>query len=236
MTDPSFLTLLSLGFVLGLRHALDADHIAAVSTMLAQRPSLKTSGTVGFFWGVGHTLTLFALAVAVIALNVRLPAPFARVCELGVGIMLVILGLSLARRLYRDRWHVHTHEHEGERHLHFHRHGASPVHEHPHWAQGAVRPFLVGMVHGLAGSAALLLVVLSSVTTVTQGLSYVLVFGVGSIAGMMLLGVVLTVPVVWSMGGAQRGLVAIQAFACVASIGLGVAMVVRIGFGSGLLS
>jgi hypothetical protein len=236
MADPSFPTLLSLGFVLGLRHALDADHIAAVSTMLASRPSLKTSSTVGFFWGLGHTLTLFALGVAVIALNVRLPAPFATACEFGVGIMLVVLGLSLARRMYRERWHLHSHDHEGERHLHFHRHGTSAAHEHPHWFQGAVRPLIVGMVHGLAGSAALLIVVLPSVTTVTQGLSYILVFGLGSIVGMMLLGLVLTVPVVWSMGGAQRGLFALQAFACVASIALGVTMVVRIGFVAGPLS
>ncbi len=236
MPDTSFLTILSLGFVLGLRHALDADHIAAVSTLLARRPSLRTSSTVGFFWGLGHTLTLFTLGITVIALNVRLPAPFATVCEIGVGVMLVILGLSLARRMYRDRWHLHPHDHKGERHLHLHRHGMSPAHDHTHWARGAVRPLIVGMVHGLAGSAALLIVVLSSVETVTQGMGYILVFGLGSIVGMMLLGIVLTIPIVWSMERGQRGLVALQTVACAMSIVLGMMMVVRIGFGAGPLS
>ena len=170
MLDTEFLTILGLGLVLGLRHALDTDHLAAVSTVLAQRPSLRASGMIGFSWGLGHTVVLLLVGAVVLVLRVPIPEPFALAAEFGVGAMLVFLGGILAVRLVRERWHVHTHDHDGERHVHLHSHALVEDHGHVHWWRDSVRPFCIGMAHGLAGSAALLLIVLSSARSVSEGL------------------------------------------------------------------
>ena len=116
MFDPHTLTILSLGFVLGLRHALDADHLAALSTVLAERPTVQASTAIGFFWGLGHTLMLLCVGTALMALNLTIPESVASLFEFAVGVMLVVLGLSLARRIYQEQWHLHLHEHGGHAH------------------------------------------------------------------------------------------------------------------------
>ena len=231
MPETSFLTLLSFGFLLGLRHAMDADHLAAVSTVLARHPSVRASGSIGFFWGLGHTLVLLFVGGAVLALNVTIPETLTIAFEFGVGLMLVGLGVSLATRLARARWHLHTHEHDGERHLHFHSHQAGPDHVHSHWLRRSMQPLLIGMAHGLAGSAALMLLVLSTVTTLGQGITYILVFGVGSILGMMLLGLVISLPVVYSLACGRQAFLAVQGLASLGSIGLGLTIIVQLGMG-----
>ncbi|MDE3225665.1 MAG: sulfite exporter TauE/SafE family protein [Nitrospirota bacterium] len=228
MPDTSFLTILGLGFLLGAKHALDADHVAAVSTLLVDRPAWRTSGIVGFCWGFGHTVTLLLVGLLVIVFKLTIPEPVAQGLELGVGLMLIVLGGSLAATLVRARWHVHVHRHEGESHLHLHSHRLQPDHAHAHGVPWSVRPVLIGMVHGLAGSAALMLLVLAAVRSVWEGLVYILVFGVGSIAGMMLLGMVISVPLVMSVAWGRRAQFAIQGLASLGSIGLGVTMVARI--------
>jgi ABC-type nickel/cobalt efflux system permease component RcnA len=228
MPDVQFLTLLGLGFVLGARHALDADHLAAVSTILSKRPSLQTSGFIGFCWGIGHTLMLLLVGLAVILLKVTIPESVAQTLEFGVGIMLVVLGCSLAWSLYRERWHLHAHDHDGERHLHLHRHQEDEDHRHPHWLQLSVRPLLIGMAHGLAGSAALMLMVLSTVQTVWQGVVYILIFGVGSIIGMVLLGLLISVPLVCSLAFGRRVQSMVQGLASLGSVALGLTMMIRI--------
>ena len=182
MFDPHTLTILGLGFVLGLRHALDADHLAALSTVLAERPTVQASATIGFFWGLGHTLMLLCVGIALLAFNLTIPETLASLFEFAVGVMLVGLGLLLARRMYREQWHLHAHDHEGHPHVHLHSHHLQPDHAHGHWYQGALRPLLIGMVHGLAGSAALMLIVLSTVTGIGQGIGYIVIFGIGSIS------------------------------------------------------
>ncbi len=231
MPETSFLTVLSLGFLLGLRHAMDADHIAAVSTVLARHPSVRASGLIGFFWGMGHTLVLLLVGGAVLALDVTIPETLALAFEFGVGLMLVGLGLSVAIRLIRERWHLHAHEHGGERHLHFHSHQAGVDHAHSHWLRRSIQPLLIGMAHGLAGSAALMLLVLSTVTTLGQGMAYILVFGSGSILGMMLLGLAISLPVVYSRFYGRQALLAVQGLASIGSIALGLAMIVHIASG-----
>lgn len=232
MPDTSFLTILSLGFLLGAKHALDADHVAAVSTLLVARPAWRTSGIIGFCWGFGHTMTLLLVGLLVIVFKLTIPEPVAQGLELGVGLMLIVLGGSLAATLVRARWHVHVHRHEGEPHLHLHSHRLQPGHEHAHGAPWSVRPVLIGMVHGLAGSAALMLLVLAAVRSVWEGLVYILVFGVGSIAGMMLLGLVISVPLVMSAAWGHRAQLAVQGLASLGSIGLGATMVARIALGT----
>ena len=179
MLDTEFLTIVGLGFVLGLRHALDTDHLAAVSTVLAQRPSFRASGMIGFSWGLGHTAILLLVGAVVLVFRVPVPEPIALAAEFGVGAMLVFLGCMLGLRLVRERWHVHRHEHDGTQHLHLHSHALADDHGHGHWWHDSVRPFCIGMAHGLAGSAALLLIVLSSARSVSEGLIYIAVFGAG---------------------------------------------------------
>lgn len=234
MGDPSFLTILGLGFLLGLRHALDTDHVAAVSIVLARRPSVRASGMIGFSWGLGHTLVLLLVGAVVLALRVEIPESMALAAEFGVGMMLVALGVSLAVKLSKERWHLHPHEHDGERHLHLHSHRLNPDHHHRHWLRDSIQPLCIGMVHGLAGSAALLLVVLSTSKSMMAGLLYIAIFGVGSILGMILIGLAISVPVLWSMSVGRHVFLAVQGLASLGSIGLGILMMARIVSGDHL--
>lgn len=236
MLESSYFTILSLGFVLGLRHALDSDHIAAISTILAQRPSWRASGLIGFSWGIGHTLVLLLVGALVLVLEISIPVPLAMAAESGVGLMLIVLGVTLGARLIRERWHLHSHDHDGRRHIHLHSHAVAQDHRHSHWWRESIKPLCIGMAHGMAGSAALLVVVLSSSHSLLQGLGYIAVFGLGSIVGMMLIGLGLSLSMVWSLSLGRPALLAVQGFASLGSIGLGLSMLVRIGMGEHLLS
>ncbi|MEP6888793.1 MAG: urease accessory protein UreH [Nitrospirales bacterium] len=228
MLDFEFLTILGFGFLLGARHALDADHLAAISTILSKRPCLRTSSFIGLCWGLGHTLMLLLVGVAVILLKVTIPESVAQTLEFGIGMMLVVLGSSLAWSLYQERWHLHTHEHDGESHLHLHSHQADEHHRHYHWMHLSVRPLLIGMAHGLAGSAALMLMVLSTVQTMWQGMAYILVFGIGSVIGMVFLGCLISAPLVLSATFGRRVQHVVQGLASLGSVGLGLTMMIRI--------
>lgn len=227
MPDLQFLTILGLGFVLGARHALDADHLAAVSTILSKRPSLQTSGFIGLCWGFGHTLMLLLVGIAVILLKVTISESLAQTFEFGIGIMLVLLGGSLAWSIYQEGWHLHAHDHDGERHLHLHSHQEDESHRHHHWMHLSVRPLLIGMAHGLAGSAALMLMVLSTVQTMWQGILYIVIFGMGSIIGMVLLGLLISVPLVFSAMFGRRVQHVVQGLAGLGSVVLGLMMMIR---------
>ena len=233
MLESNFLTFLSVGFLLGLRHALDADHLAAVSTVLAERPSVRASGLVGLWWGVGHTLTLMLVGAVVLASGLHIPGPFALLAESGVGLLLVVLGGTLALKLVRERWHLHSHVHDGEPHVHLHSHQRQADHAHPHWARQSLRPLLIGMAHGVAGSAALMLVIVSNTSGIGQGLLYIAVFGIGSIGGMLAIGLTLSVPVVYSRAIGQRAFFAVQGAASLGSVGLGLWMLYRFAFSPG---
>lgn len=235
MGDSSYMTILGLGFILGLRHALDSDHLAAVSTVLAERPSWRASSLVGLSWGVGHTSVLLFVGTIVLMLRVPIPEPFAIAAEALVGVMLVVLGALLGAKLIRERWHFHHHDHDGTRHVHFHNHRHAEDHGHVHWWRESLRPLCIGMAHGLAGSAALLLLVVASANSVLDGLLYIAVFGCGSILGMMLIGLALSVPVVWSLRVGRPLFLAVQGMASVGSIALGSSIVYRIFLAESLL-
>ncbi len=228
MLESNFLTFLSVGFLLGLRHALDADHLAAVSTVLAERPSMRASSLVGLWWGVGHTLTLMLVGAVVLVSGIHIPEPFALMAESGVGLLLVVLGGTLALKLFRERWHLHRHVHDGEPHVHLHSHQRREDHVHPHWARQSLRPLLIGMAHGVAGSAALMLVIVSNTSGIGQGLLYIAVFGLGSIGGMLMIGLTLSVPVIYSRAIGQRAFWAVQGAASLGSVGLGLWMLYRL--------
>ncbi len=216
------LSLLLLGFLLGVKHALDADHIVAVSTIATGNRSLKQSCAIGFCWGVGHTAVLLVAGLAVLGFHLAIPHDTARLFEAGVGVMLVGLGLSVGWTLLRERVHVHAHTHDdGTGHLHMHSHREGHGHAHLHRYRLEYTSLAVGMMHGLAGSAALLLLVLSTVRSITDGMLYILMFGAGSIAGMVLLGVVLSVPFALTPERLVRTHLVLRALAGLASVSLG---------------
>lgn len=195
--------ILGLGFLLGMQHALEVDHIAAVSTIAARRSGVADIIKHGLTWGLGHTLTLFLFAGIALVIGQSIPEQIAEPLEGAVGFMLVALGGHLLWRLWRDRVHVHVHQHgDGVRHLHLHSHAdrlshdAPTAHRHEHGFRW--RTLLVGLMHGMAGSAALLVLAVSQAPSPAQGLLYVALFGLGSMVGMGALSAVIAVPVVIS--------------------------------------
>jgi ABC-type nickel/cobalt efflux system permease component RcnA len=188
------LTTLAIGLFLGMEHALDADHVVAVSTMVSQRGGLKRASLVGLFWGLGHTATLFLAGLVVILFKLSIPPRLALSMEFAVGVILVALGVSVVRGYIAGRVHAHAHRHGGEDHRHFHSHAATRDHAHGHAHPAHARSLLVGMVHGLAGSAALMLLVLSTISTPALGLLYIVIFGAGSVVGMLGMSTLVGVP------------------------------------------
>src|SRR5262245_15672256 len=216
MTPVSVDSLVALGFVLGLRHATEADHLAAISTIVTERRSVLSSSLVGALWGVGHTLALLLAGVGVLLLRYRLTDRMAHAFELFVGIMLVLLGANVLRTLARG--------------------SASRGHDHPHGAPHshadvwlAARPFLVGMVHGVAGSAPLLLLTLTVISSPLVAFSYIAVFGVGSIMGMTIMSMLVSVPARLTLEHFGRTNVALRSLSGVFSIGLGLFIVYENG-------
>jgi ABC-type nickel/cobalt efflux system permease component RcnA len=196
--DASLFAAFGLGLLLGIQHALDPDHLIAVSTIVSEHRNFKWASLIGAFWGLGHTTTLFIVGVLVIGLRVSIPPRLGESLELLVALMLVVLGLNVLRKAFGvQRVHMHTHSHNPETHTHFHAHeNPQQDHAHAHAFKTMRRPFIVGMVHGLAGSAALMLLVLSTIESPAGGLLYIVIFGLGSVGGMLLLSGIISLPFV----------------------------------------
>ena len=224
--------ILGLGFLLGMQHALEADHIAAVSSITARRSHVADIVKHGLTWGLGHTLTLFVFAGAAILLGRAIPDGVARPIETAVGVMLIGLGGHVLWRLWRDRVHFHQHGHgDGTVHFHAHSHaGETTPHvraAHAHEHRFRWRTLLVGLMHGMAGSAALLVLAVTQASSPAVGLGYVALFGIGSMIGMGVLSTVIAVPLAASarwLTWANRGLQGAVGFVTVA---IGVTTVVE---------
>lgn len=233
MESLSFFSLLTVGVVFGLKHALDADHLAAVASIASERRSVISSTLVGAWWGLGHTLALLLAGVAVISFRLQISDRVATGLELGVAAMLVGLGVNTLWTLARSRQvHVHVHRHGGRVHVHPHAHdhphgdGGHAVGENAHHGvPGQARPFFVGIVHGLAGSAALMLLVASAIPSPTLGFVYIAAFGVGSIGGMIAMSALVGLPVSLTSRRYNRANVVLRTVAGTFSIcvGLGLA-------------
>jgi len=195
-------SLLLIGLFIGMRHALEADHVAAVASLTSQKQSLAHTVKQGAVWGVGHTITLFLFGSVVIFMDTVMPADLVQGLEMAVGLMLVLLGADVLRRVIRDRIHFHSHRHgNGHYHFHAHSHVGEPrtqhdafSHTHQHPRGFPLRALMVGMMHGMAGSAAVILLALETVSSPLQGMFYILTFGIGSIFGMALLSVIISFP------------------------------------------
>ncbi len=238
------LSLLSLGFLLGMRHAMESDHLAAVASLATRGGSLRYNVWQGAAWGLGHTLTLFFFGSIVLLVDTVIPERLSQGLEFAVGVMLVLLGADVLRRLLRRRLHFHAHRHaDGTLHLHAHSHagerGHASLHHHPHPVPQhgfPLRALFVGLMHGMAGSAALILLTLQTVSSPLAGLGYIALFGIGSIAGMTLLSLVIALPLRLSaaaLTGLHNGM---QALIGLGTVTLGCVMVYDIGFRGGLFT
>ena len=227
--------ILGLGFLLGMQHALEADHVAAVSSIAARRSEVADIVKHGLTWGLGHTLTLFVFAGAAIVLGQAMPEHLTQPLETAVGIMLVGLGAHVLWRLWRDRVHFHRHSHgDGTIHIHAHSHaGDAAPHtrsQHGHGHGFRWRTLLVGLMHGMAGSAALLVLTVTQAPSVAVGLGYVALFGVGSMIGMGVLSTVIAVPLALSarwLTWANQGL---QAAVGLVTIAIGLRTIAETAF------
>ncbi|HMM92277.1 urease accessory protein [Bradyrhizobium sp.] len=224
--------ILGLGFLLGMQHALEADHIAAVSSIAARRSHVADIVKHGLTWGLGHTLTLFVFAGAALLLGRAIPETMARPIETAVGLMLVGLGGHVLWRLWRDRVHFHRHGHaDGTVHFHAHSHAgetaphAGSVHAHGHGFRW--RTLLVGLMHGMAGSAALLVLAVTQASSPAAGLGYVALFGIGSMIGMGALSTVIAVPLAVSARSLTWANRALQGAVGLVTVAIGIVSVVE---------
>jgi high-affinity nickel-transport protein len=259
----SGLAILLIGFFLGMRHATDPDHVIAVSTIVSRERSISKAALIGILWGCGHTLTIVAVGAAIILFGFAIPIRVGLTMEFSAGLMLILLGvlnLTGAMKWLSEKFspahppvtgqHAHVHEHDS--HLHFHWHSHAPAANHhadsltaPSWMRGpfarlglfhSVRPVLVGIVHGLAGSAAVALLVLSTIREPEWAVFYLLVFGIGTIAGMMLITAALALPFSFAaqkFAWLNRGFVTGSGLL---SLGFGFFVCYHIGFVAGLFT
>ena len=255
------LAILAIGFLLGMRHAADPDHVIAVSTIVSRERSISKAGLIGILWGLGHTLTILVVGAAIILFGLAIPARAGLTMEFCVGVMLILLGvLNLTGTM---SWlsetfspthprvagkHTHVHEHGSKMHFHWHSHAPASQHHGeslapPKWLDKsfaglglyqALRPLFVGIVHGLAGSAAVALLVLSTIREPKWAVLYLLVFGAGTIAGMMLITSIIALP--FSFAGSRFGWLnrALVTGSGVVSLAFGLFVCYQIGFVDGL--
>ena len=222
------LTVLAVGLVFGLKHATEVDHVVAVSTIVSRHRSIWRSTLVGAMWGAGHTASLLITGALVLSLRIAIPEQVSKWFEFGVAVMIIGLGaVALWRSLLnRNDVHVHEHSHDGVSHVHVHfhesetRHQPARPHSHAVSAVG-LKPVLIGAVHGLAGSGAVMLLALTQVESTWLGLFFLAVFGLGSIAGMMLMSGLIGLPFVLTARNVGRVHRHLQTSAAVLSIAFG---------------
>jgi high-affinity nickel permease len=259
----NFLSILAVGFFLGMRHATDPDHVIAVTTIVSNQRDSMRAALIGAFWGFGHTLTIFVVGAGIILFNLVIPVRVGLSIELSVAVMLIVLGLMNVAGFLRSMPEGPIHNHDGDTTIHSHPHSHGDyIHSHPHAHQpeghpdapdqtplawmdrvfGSIglyqylRPFIVGVVHGLAGSAAVALLVLTTIRNFHWAIAYLLIFGVGTIAGMML--ITMSIASVFTMmgKGRQKFSQRLALASGLLSLGFGLLVAYQICFVNGLFS
>lgn len=224
-------SLLLLGFFIGMRHALEADHLAAVASLSAHQHSVRDTIRHGAVWGLGHTTTLFLFGSVVIWMDSMISERLAFYLEIAVGFMLIALGIDVIRRVIRDRVHYHLHRHAGKQaHFHAHSHAGEQQHQlsphqHNHQWRFPYRTLMIGFMHGMAGSAALILMTLERMDSLWTGMLYMLLFGIGSMVGMALISVAIAVPLRASASALTWMHNGLQAAIGIITLGLGLTIV-----------
>jgi ABC-type nickel/cobalt efflux system permease component RcnA len=259
----TLLSIIALGFFLGMRHATDPDHVIAVTTIVSRQRSIRHAAVIGVLWGVGHTITILAVGSAIIVFGLVIPPRVGLTMEFSVGLMLILLGvLNLSGMM---RWitetltpmrlgqhaHAHPHGHGDYVHTHAHGHGGAEKHGHAEdatpvgWMDRTfgrlgiyqvLRPLAVGIVHGLAGSAAVALLVLTTIRVASWAVFYLLVFGLGTVAGMMLITAAIALPFKFSETRFARLNRGLGLASGVISLGFGLFIVYQMGFVNGLFT
>lgn len=174
----SDLPILAAGLILGIIHSFDLDHISAVSTIITKSNDFFKAIRMGTLWGLGHTATLLVIGVIIILFKLSIPEQLSLTFEFIVGVILVLLGLNVIKEILIKKGHFHKHNHNGKPHFHFHYHNKFKSHSHDH------APLYMGIIHGIAGSAALMVLVLYTIQSFWIGILFILIFGFGSIIGM----------------------------------------------------
>ncbi len=260
----SFLSILFLGFFLGMRHATDADHVIAVTTIVSRERTIRHAALVGITWGIGHTLTMLGVGGAIISFGVLIPPRLGLSLEFSVGLMLIFLGLLNLRsfstwlnqtfrtegKIDQDHYHDHPHSHGDHVHTHPHGHEAR-THGHREnqtptaWLDRrmgrlslyqTLRPLMVGIVHGLAGSAAVALLVVPIIHKPFWALAYLLVFGCGTIAGMMLITAAIALPFTYTATRSAAFNRRLGLASSLLSVAFGLFIIYQIGFVQGLFT
>jgi ABC-type nickel/cobalt efflux system permease component RcnA len=264
----TLLSIIALGFFLGMRHATDPDHVIAVTTIVSRQRSIRHAALIGILWGLGHTITIFLVGSAIILFGVVIPPNLGLTMELSVGLMLILLGvlnLTGFTRWITETFTPQSPDAPGHPHVHSHAHTHQQgdfVHAHPHhhepekhghaedatpvgWMDRifgqlglyqAVRPLAVGLVHGLAGSAAVALLVLTTIRDPRWAIAYLLVFGVGTIAGMMLITAAIALPFKYSQSRFARLNRGLAVASGIISIAFGIFIVYQMGYVNGIFT
>ena len=231
---PGILALIGIGLLLGFRHAFEPDHLAAVSTLATRQGRLGDACRLGLAWALGHTASLGAVALLIIAGGLHLPARLAPAADLLVAWLLIALGGTVIWRYARGRWHLHLHMHDpgpGGPHLHLHSHARGAAHEHAHPRGDARRSLGFGLLHGLAGSAAILVLLIATAPSRAAQLAYFLAFAVGTMIGMLGVSLSLAAIVRLASGRGAGWATALHMGAAVASVGVGCVLAVRVAAG-----
>jgi len=253
----TFLSILALGFFLGMRHATDSDHVVAITTIVSRQREIGSAALTGIFWGIGHSITLLVVGGAIILFGIVIPERLGMSLEFCVALMLILLGWlnlrafkhSVADVASIDHF-VHEHVHQHGDYIHSHAHAHDPG-KHGHSETEVptarldrqfgrsqfyrmLRPVIVGVVHGLAGSAAVTLLVLPIIRDPLWAMMYLLIFGVGTIAGMMLVTAAVAAPITYSANRFRAFNRCVGAAAGVLSLIFGIYLVYQIGFVDGL--
>jgi len=232
--SPNLLPIIGISLLLGVRHAFEPDHLAAVST-LASRPGVRfwSAGRLGLIWGLGHTVTIGAVALLVIALGLELPAALWPAAELLVATLLILLGALVIWRYVRGRWHIHAHGHTGAPpHFHLHSHASDSTHGHAHATVDARRSLGFGVAHGLAGSGAIAALLVAAAPDATSRLAYFAAFGAGSIIGMLGVSMTLALLVRFAAERGARWATILHVGAAVGSVAAGVVLAQQVIMGS----
>ena len=226
--STSLLALSGLGLLLGLRHAFEPDHLAAVSTLATRQGRVLDACRLGLAWALGHTVSVGVVVLAIMAAGLHLPARLWPAADFLVALLLIALGGAVILRYARGRWHLHTHAHDAGPHFHLHSHAGGSAHSHPHPRGDTRRSLGFGLLHGLAGSAAILVLLVAAAPTRAAQLAYFVAFAIGTTVGMLAVSVSLATLVRLASGRGTRWATVLHLGSALTSVVVGLALAGRV--------